>query len=118
LEENHDLRGADGPRARHRDGADDSPTLGRVAVERLLEGLRAELAAPPAVLLRQHFVFPGLSTSSTLVCRKPNGSTTMGTYPSKELNSARPAKCSHGGINKTPMPGLRAILQAWSGPHR
>src|SRR5262245_26392359 len=57
FDENHDLRGAEGPRTPHRDAADDPPALGRIAVERVLEVLRTELAAPPAVFLRQHFVF-------------------------------------------------------------
>src|SRR5215469_15850668 len=63
LKENHDLRGADGPHTRHRDAADDPPALGRIAVERVLQGLWTELAAPPAVFLRQHLIFHGLSTS-------------------------------------------------------
>src|SRR6516162_10638511 len=64
LKDNHDLRGADGPRTRHREAADDPPALGRVAVERVLQVLWTELAGPPAVFLRQHLVFHGLSTSS------------------------------------------------------
>src|SRR5215469_4923312 len=64
LKENHDLRGADGPHTRHREAADDPPALGRIAVERVLQVLWTELAGPPAVLLAQHFVFHGLSTSS------------------------------------------------------
>src|SRR6516162_5522333 len=64
LEENHDLRGAEGPRTRHREAADDPPALGRIAVERVLQALWTELAAPPAVLPRQHLIFHGLSTSS------------------------------------------------------
>src|SRR5215510_1604799 len=64
LEENHDLRGAEAPRTPHREGANDPPALRRIAVERVLEVVWTELAAPPAVLLRQHFVFHGLSTSS------------------------------------------------------
>src|SRR5262245_2261506 len=64
LEENHDLRGAHGPRTRHREAADDPPALGRIAVERVLEVLWTELAGPPSVFLRQHLVFHGLSTSS------------------------------------------------------
>src|SRR5215475_11691714 len=63
LKENHDLRGADGPHTRHREAADDPPALGRIAVERVLQGLWTELAAPPAVFLRQHLIFHGLSTS-------------------------------------------------------
>src|SRR5262249_59908453 len=63
LKENHDLRGADGPHTRHREGADDPPALGRIAVERVLQALWTELAAPPAVFLRQHLIFHGLSTS-------------------------------------------------------
>src|SRR5215472_16136524 len=63
LEENHDLRGADGPHARHREAADDPPALGRIAVKRVLQGLWTELAAPPAVFLPQHLIFHGLSTS-------------------------------------------------------
>src|SRR5262249_14751230 len=64
LKENHDLRGADRPHTRHRDAADDPPALGRIAVERVLQVLWTELAAPPAVFLRQHLIFHGLSTSS------------------------------------------------------
>src|SRR5215469_5910450 len=63
LKENHYLRGADGPNTRHREAADDPPALGRVAVERVLQVLWTELAGPPAVFLRQHLVFHGLSTS-------------------------------------------------------
>src|SRR5262249_44353931 len=63
LKENHDLRGADGPDTRHREGADDPPALGRIAVERVLQVLWTELAAPPAVFLRQHLIFHSLSTS-------------------------------------------------------
>src|SRR6516164_2635051 len=63
LKENHDLRGADGPHTRHREAADDPPALGRIAVERMLQALWTELAAPPAVFLRQHLIFHGLSTS-------------------------------------------------------
>src|SRR5215471_5080768 len=63
LKENHDLRGADGPHTRHREAADDPPALGRIAVERVLQALWTELAAPPAVFLRQHLIFHGLSTS-------------------------------------------------------
>src|SRR5499433_4301856 len=63
LKENHDLRGADGPHTRHREGADDPPALGRIAVERVLQALWTELAAPPAIFLRQHLIFHGLSTS-------------------------------------------------------
>src|SRR5262245_57460615 len=63
LKENHDLRGADGPHTRHREAADAPPALGRIAVERVLQGLWTELAAPPAVFLRQHLISHGLSTS-------------------------------------------------------
>src|SRR5215469_15573743 len=63
LKENHDLRGAPGPDTRHREAADDPPALGRIAVERVLQALWTELAAPPAVFLRQHLIFHGLSTS-------------------------------------------------------
>src|SRR5215831_7565072 len=63
LKENHDLRGADGPHTRHREAADDPPALGRIAVERVLQALWTKLAAPPAVFLRQHLIFHGLSTS-------------------------------------------------------
>src|SRR5262249_53502748 len=63
VKENHDLRGADGPHTRHREAADDPPALGRIAVERVLQGRWTELAAPPAVFLRQHLIFHGLSTS-------------------------------------------------------
>src|SRR6516162_7269530 len=63
LKENHDLRGAHGPHTRHRDAADDPPALGRIAIERALQALWTELAAPPAVFLRQHLIFHELSTS-------------------------------------------------------
>src|SRR6476469_8870510 len=63
LKENHDLRGADGPRTRHRDAADNPPAIGRIAVERVLQAFWTELAAPPAVFLRQHLKFHGPSTS-------------------------------------------------------
>src|SRR5215475_759254 len=74
LKENHDLRGADGPHTRHREAADDPPALGRIAVERVLQGLWTELAAPPAVFLRQHLIFHGLSTS---LKRSANGDLTV-----------------------------------------
>src|SRR5262249_57060048 len=48
---------------RCRQGADDPPALGCIAVERVLQALWTELAAPPAVFLRQHLIFHGLSTS-------------------------------------------------------
>src|SRR5215813_13861533 len=63
LKENHDLRGADGPHTRHREAADHPPALGRIAVERVLQGPWTELAAPPAVFFRKHLIFHGLSTS-------------------------------------------------------
>src|SRR5215471_686436 len=63
LKENHDLRGADAPNTRHREAADDPPALGRIAVENVLQVLWTELSGPPAVFLRQHLVFHGLSTS-------------------------------------------------------
>src|SRR5262249_60873479 len=86
LEEDHDLRGAEAPRTPHREAADDAPALGRIAVERVLQVRWTELAAPPAVFLRQHFVFHGLSTSSD--CRKP---------PRYELTGGRKPERFHDG---------------------
>src|SRR5262245_45138902 len=63
LKENHDLRGAEGPHTHYGDAAGYPPAFGRIAVERLLQVLRTELAGPPTVFFRQHLIFHRRSTS-------------------------------------------------------
>src|SRR6516225_7861669 len=114
LKEKHDLRGADGPDTRHREAADDPPALGRIAVERALQVLWTELAGPPAVFLRQHFVFHGLPTSS----RRPANCDfyRIPTALSRVLTWDRPALAGFGEATDTPaLATVRACsLSCWS----
>src|SRR5690349_22902948 len=91
LKKNHDLRCADGPYTRHREGGDDPPALGRIAVEHVLQVLWTELAAPPTVFLRQHLMDSQPPRSSQLIA------ISTASVPASRLGEYRYAEHQHGG---------------------